>query len=564
MPSATSRGRVPGDTCLVSPLGSLRVTTGSEPPESAGNHAPTTGVAHGSDTCERAKVHRTECPGKGNAGRPVGLSRSARVRYTPGLAMPADPAGPPVCSRWRPLTYGPSYPACAGSGGDDRARTGHAAAGQAEGRRDRERPGGPGGRSRARPQAGRPGQPRQGPQGGHQLPGRGRAGRSLPGAAQGDGRPEGSGRPVGGVQEGPGRGKTGVRQGAGQDGHHGGRAEDRDPQPAPVGEVRDPAGDGGEAAEAVRREPRDLRRVRGPGPAHPGRCRAGGRKGQSRGPQEGAGRQGRAGHGDRVGRRENPGGCRQPDPPEAHQPGGGRRLRGRGPRALDLRVQAGRRRPGRVPAHGHDGRAVRQSRVRPQAVPGERAGRNAVRLPPDPGDVPEGRGAGQVRAGEGCGRGSVRGAAARGHRGQDEGRPEHADRDREVTMWTIGLLLISNAFMTVAWYGHLRFRGFPLWSVILVSWLIALPEYVFQVPANRLGYGQFSATQLKIIQEVISVSTFVVFGYFYLNETLTWRTATAFLFILAAVALAASDRESRPRLDDGSETIPSRARSGAE
>jgi len=131
-------------------------------------------------------------------------------------------------------------------------------------------------------------------------------------------------------------------------------------------------------------------------------------------------------------------------------------------------------------------------------------------------------------------------------------------------MWTIGLLLISNAFMTVAWYGHLRFRGFPLWSVILVSWLIALPEYVFQVPANRLGYGQFSATQLKIIQEVISVSTFVVFGYFYLNETLTWRTATAFLFILAAVALAASDRESRPRLDDGSETIPSRARSGAE
>jgi uncharacterized protein len=115
-------------------------------------------------------------------------------------------------------------------------------------------------------------------------------------------------------------------------------------------------------------------------------------------------------------------------------------------------------------------------------------------------------------------------------------------------MWTIGLLLIANAFMTVAWYGHLRFKGFPLWSVILVSWLIALPEYVFQVPANRLGYGQFSATQLKIIQEVISVCTFVVFGYFYLNETLTWKTATAFLFILAAVALAASDRESRPAL----------------
>ena len=116
-------------------------------------------------------------------------------------------------------------------------------------------------------------------------------------------------------------------------------------------------------------------------------------------------------------------------------------------------------------------------------------------------------------------------------------------------MWTVLLLIGSNVFMTVAWYGHLRFKGFPLWSVILVSWLIALPEYALQVPANRLGYGQFSATQLKIIQEVISVGTFIVFGYFYLNETLTWKTAAAFLFILAAVALAASDRESRPKLE---------------
>src|SRR5262245_16001382 len=115
-------------------------------------------------------------------------------------------------------------------------------------------------------------------------------------------------------------------------------------------------------------------------------------------------------------------------------------------------------------------------------------------------------------------------------------------------MWTVLLLVGSNAFMTVAWYGHLRYKGVPLWSVILVSWLIALPEYILQVPANRIGYGQFSATQLKIIQEVISVSTFVIFGYFYLNETLTWKSATAFLFILAAVALAASDRETRPAL----------------
>ena len=116
-------------------------------------------------------------------------------------------------------------------------------------------------------------------------------------------------------------------------------------------------------------------------------------------------------------------------------------------------------------------------------------------------------------------------------------------------MRTVILLILSNAFMTVAWYGHLRFRDYPLWSVILVSWLIALPEYAFQVPANRLGYGQFSATQLKIIQEAISVTTFVIFGYFYLKESLTWRTGVAFLMILAAVALAVSDRGSRPNLE---------------
>ena len=116
-------------------------------------------------------------------------------------------------------------------------------------------------------------------------------------------------------------------------------------------------------------------------------------------------------------------------------------------------------------------------------------------------------------------------------------------------MRTVLLLICSNAFMTFAWYGHLRFRGFPLWAVVLVSWLIALPEYAFQVPANRLGYGQFSATQLKIIQEAISVSTFIVFGYFYLHESLTWKTAAAFLLILAAVGLAASDRASQPQLD---------------
>jgi uncharacterized protein (DUF486 family) len=114
-------------------------------------------------------------------------------------------------------------------------------------------------------------------------------------------------------------------------------------------------------------------------------------------------------------------------------------------------------------------------------------------------------------------------------------------------MRSVILLCFSNAFMTVAWYGHLKFRDFPLWSVILVSWLIALPEYAFQVPANRLGYGQFSATQLKIIQEAISVTAFIVFGYFYLKESITWRTCGAFILILAAVALATSDRRAGPQ-----------------
>jgi uncharacterized protein len=78
--------------------------------------------------------------------------------------------------------------------------------------------------------------------------------------------------------------------------------------------------------------------------------------------------------------------------------------------------------------------------------------------------------------------------------------------------------------------------------------MIALPEYAFQVPANRIGYGQFSATQLKIVQELISVTAFIVFGYFYLEESPTWRTAAGFLLMLAGVALAVSDQDSKARL----------------
>lgn len=98
------------------------------------------------------------------------------------------------------------------------------------------------------------------------------------------------------------------------------------------------------------------------------------------------------------------------------------------------------------------------------------------------------------------------------------------------------LLIISNTFMTAAWYGHLKFENKPLWIVILVSWGIAFFEYCFQVPANRIGnMGGMSAAQLKIIQEVITLAVFVVFARLYLNEKLTWNYYVAFAFILGAV-----------------------------
>jgi uncharacterized protein (DUF486 family) len=79
-------------------------------------------------------------------------------------------------------------------------------------------------------------------------------------------------------------------------------------------------------------------------------------------------------------------------------------------------------------------------------------------------------------------------------------------------MRTVLLLVCSNVFMTVAWYGHLKFKHWPLVLVIALSWLIALPEYALQVPANRYGYGRFSANQLKIIQEAISIAVFMIFA----------------------------------------------------
>ena len=102
-------------------------------------------------------------------------------------------------------------------------------------------------------------------------------------------------------------------------------------------------------------------------------------------------------------------------------------------------------------------------------------------------------------------------------------------------MQTIILLTISNIFMTIAWYGHLKFRSAPLWLVILISWGIAFFEYCFQVPANRYGYGQFNAAQLKTIQEVITLVVFCVFSILYLKEDFKWNYAVGFILIIAAV-----------------------------
>jgi uncharacterized protein (DUF486 family) len=102
-------------------------------------------------------------------------------------------------------------------------------------------------------------------------------------------------------------------------------------------------------------------------------------------------------------------------------------------------------------------------------------------------------------------------------------------------MWTIILLTISNIFMTFAWYGHLRYRDRPLWEVTIVSWGIAFFEYCFQVPANRIGYGEFNGAQLKTIQEVITLTVFAVFSVLYLGEKLRWNYLAGFALIVFAV-----------------------------
>lgn len=97
------------------------------------------------------------------------------------------------------------------------------------------------------------------------------------------------------------------------------------------------------------------------------------------------------------------------------------------------------------------------------------------------------------------------------------------------------LLTISNVFMTFAWYGHLKYKGSALWIVILVSWGIALFEYCFQVPANRIGHEYFTAAQLKTMQEVITLAVFSIFSIFYLKEDFQWNYLVGFVLIILAV-----------------------------
>ncbi|MCC9605645.1 DMT family protein [Blastopirellula sp. JC732] len=118
-------------------------------------------------------------------------------------------------------------------------------------------------------------------------------------------------------------------------------------------------------------------------------------------------------------------------------------------------------------------------------------------------------------------------------------------------MATIILLILSNIFMTFAWYGHLKFKSSALWVVILASWGIAFFEYCLQVPANRWGHERFSAAQLKIMQEVITLVVFCVFAVTFLREPLKWNYVVGFVMILLAVVFVFGfDRPTKGAPDD--------------
>ena len=115
-------------------------------------------------------------------------------------------------------------------------------------------------------------------------------------------------------------------------------------------------------------------------------------------------------------------------------------------------------------------------------------------------------------------------------------------------MRTVALLSMSNIFMTFAWYGHLKYgHTWPLWKAILISWGIALFEYCLAVPANRLGYGEFSGFQLKIIQEVVTLIVFMIFAVTFLKEKLAWNYLVAFALLGGAAFFAFAFKAPGPR-----------------
>ncbi|MBP1882204.1 uncharacterized protein (DUF486 family) [Ensifer mexicanus] len=103
-------------------------------------------------------------------------------------------------------------------------------------------------------------------------------------------------------------------------------------------------------------------------------------------------------------------------------------------------------------------------------------------------------------------------------------------------VWPVLLLLVSNVFMTFAWYGHLKFTSSPLYIVIVASWGIAFFEYWLAVPANRIGHSVYSAAQLKTMQEVITLTIFVIFSVFWLKESIGWHHVVGFALIAAGAS----------------------------
>ena len=105
-------------------------------------------------------------------------------------------------------------------------------------------------------------------------------------------------------------------------------------------------------------------------------------------------------------------------------------------------------------------------------------------------------------------------------------------------MKTIALLTISNIFMNLAWYGHLKFKNHALWLVILLSWALAFFEYCFQVPANRIGSNEWTVPQLKILQECITLLVFTIIAFALFRSPVKWNYLVSYAFIIGAVFFA--------------------------